>query len=230
MLRFDTGSLYEPATEGAPGGVNPTFDPVAFQAQILATMNTTLGAFATRFQADLAKRIPVAPVVEAPVVPVVDDPTKPPADPVMAANLRDRDRQIKALSDQFTAMKLESDATRKSADKKELDATVRTQLNKFRFADDAAAEDAFEIFGTKVKRNDDGAFVGTDGTPLAQFLDEGLRLKPYLLAPKDTGGAGSRNGGRQAGAAAFDMNSIKPGMSAADIATATAEIAAALRG
>ena len=121
--------------------------------------------------------------------------------------------------------KTESDATKAAAEKKELDAIVRTSLNKFKFADDQAGEDAFEIFGSKVKRNDDGAFVGPDGTPLAQYLEEGMRAKQYLLAPKEAGAAGARPGGKgPGGVKAVDFDSIKPGMSAADVAATAAEI------
>lgn len=236
MIRFNSGPLYETVQDGAGGGGGTPggFDAAAFQAQILEGVNKTLNGFAKTFKADIVKlTTPVTPVVAADPDPAITpDPAasgvKPPADPALAAELRARDRQIKELSAQFAAMKLESDATKASAEKKELDATVRTKLNKYKFADDSAAEDAFEIFGSKVKRNDDGAFVGSDGTPLDQFLEEGIRSKPYLLAPKDVTGGGARNGGSVNHGVQMDMESIKPGMSAAEVAAVSAQILAVM--
>jgi len=195
-------------------------------------MATSLAAFTKSYKADLAKLTP-APVAAATIEePVVDPATgvvKPPADPALAAQLRALERRNKELADQFTAMKVESDATKVAADRKEQDATVRTKLNKYKFADDAAAEDAFEIFGSKVKRNEDGAFVGSDGTPIDQFLEEGLRLKPYLLAPKDVGGAGARGGRTQAGAQSPQFENIKPGMTTEQVNATAAQISAVLQ-
>lgn len=237
MLRFNTGLLLDAASDGAGGGGGtPAFDQAAFQAQILDGVNkamaTSLAAFTKSYKADLAKLTPApaaAVTIEEPVVDPAAGAVKTPADPAMAAELRAVQRQNKELADRFAAMKTESDATRVAAERKEQDATVRTMLSKYKYADDAAAEDAFEIFGGKVKRNEEGAFVGNDGTPLAQFLEEGLRSKPYLLAPKDVGGAGARGGRTQAGDKPVQFESIKPGMSMAEINAAAAQISAVLQ-
>jgi hypothetical protein len=140
------------------------------------------------------------------------------------------ERRLAEAEAASTALKTESAATKAAADKKELDAAVRTKLvTKFKFSSDAASEDAFEIFGGKVTRNDAGAFVGPDGTPLDQYLEEGMRAKPYLLAPKDVGGAGARGSAGAPGAKNVDFDSIKAGMSLADQAAAGAQIAAVLK-
>jgi len=230
-------SLFAPVDDGSGGGGGAgspaVFDQAAFSAQILASVNKALTGFQTTYKADFAKlQAPPAAVVD----PAIVDPdladkgvVKPPADPALAAQLRVLERRLKEAEDRGLTLKTESDATKLAAEKKEQDATVRTKLNKFKFADDAAAEDAFEIFGSKVKRNDEGAFVGADGTPLDQYLEEGMRAKPYLLAPKDAGSAGARNGKGPGGGKAFEYEDIKAGMSQADIVAASQAIAAALQ-
>ena len=187
--------------DGGAGAGNPTgaagFDQAAFSATILAEVNKALVGFGKTFKADLAKLTakPAAVTATPDPDPAIDAATDPAAasdkvkqDPAVAAQLRAMERRLKESDDRFAAMKTESDTTKRNADKKELDATVRTKLNKFKFQDESAAQDAFEIFGSKIKRDEDGNFVGSDGTPMDQYLEEGMRAKPYLLAAKDVGG------------------------------------------
>lgn len=150
------------------------------------------------------------------------------ADPALAAQIRALERRLKESDDRQAAMKAESDKTKADADLKDLNSNLRTKLaGKFKFADEQALQDAFDIFSPKIKRNEEGAIVGHDGTPLEQYLEESMRSKQYLLAPKDAGGAGARNGGRPPGAQPFDINNIKPGMKPEDRALALQEIARA---
>jgi hypothetical protein len=231
LLRYMQGPLYDAVPDdgaGGGGGTPAAFDHVAFRAQILGDVTKLFTGFGATLKADLAKITTVTPV--AAVEPVVPDAAgggaKPPIDPALAAQIRALERTNKELADKFTLSQTQSAAKEAVANKKEQDAIVRTKLNKFKFADEAAAQDAFDIFGAKVKRTEDGAFVGGDGTPLDQFLEEGMRTKQYLLAPKDVSGGGARPGGAggNGGSKAVDLNTIKPGMTPAELAAASARI------
>jgi len=238
LLAYMPGPLFDALpNEGGGGGAGTpaAFDPAAFRTQLLGDVTKLFGSFTTSLKADFAK---LTPTVAPPPVPVepVEPPApitaatggdKTPAELAFAAQIRAMERRLKDAEDRGVALKTESDATRAAADKKELDAAVRTELSKFQYADAAAAQDAFDIFGSKIKRNEDGDFGGPDGTPIALYLAEAMRSKPYLLAMKDTGGAGARPGGTGGPGApgkAFDLNNIKPGMKAEDLAAASARI------
>lgn len=241
MLRFHRGPLYDAAQDGGGGaggggGSTAAFDPAAFRTQILGDFNKVLTDFGKALKADLkpapaaAEQAAAAAAADSAADSAASGAVAKIADPAVAAQVRALERRNAELDAQFKTMKAESDATKVAAERKEQDATVRTKLNKFRFADEQAAEDAFEIFGSKVKRNEDGNFVGSDGTPLDQFLEEGLAKKPYLLAPREVAGAGARSGRAAQGAAPLALESIKPGMSQADMAAAAAQISAILKG
>jgi len=233
LLRYMQGPLMDTASDGIPaggGGTPAAFDPAAFRGQILGDVTKLFTSFGASLKADFAKFAPAPAPVADPEPVAVPDPTgvvKPPVDPTQAAELRARDRQFKELENRMAAMQKDSDVKTAIADKKELEAAVRTKLSKFKFADEFAAQDAFDIFGSKIKRDDAGEFVGPDGTQVDLYLEEAMRSKPYLLAPKDTGGAGARQGGGRApGAKRIDIDAIKPGMSADDLSAARAEIMA----
>jgi hypothetical protein len=215
---------------GGGGGKPAAFDHAAFRAQILGDVTKLVTGLGASLKADFAKFAPAEAVAEPEPVAVTDPAAgvvKPPTvDPNLAAEIRALQRTNKELADKFAASQTQSAAKEAAANKKELDAMVRTELTKFKFADEAAAQDAFDIFGSKVKRTDDGEFVGPDGTSIKLYLEEAMRTKPYLLAIKDTGGAGSRTGGRAPGAKRIDLDAVKPGMSAEDLAATRAEIMA----
>jgi hypothetical protein len=235
---YGSGRLFEAAPEGGGGGTPPAFDAAAFRTSLLGDVKTLLTGFTTTLKADLAEQLaagappPSPPSGDPPPSdpPVPGTPPKATADAALAAEVRALIRKDKERETQMTAMKKESEETKAAANKKELDATIRTKLTKFKFADAQAGEDAFEIFGSKVKRDEAGNFVGPDNTPIDQYLEEGMRSKPYLLAPKDVAGGGVRPGGAPARppGKAIDFDAIKPGMSAEDATAASQQILAAL--
>lgn len=233
MLKFWLRSpLFEEAPpDGAPGGGgNPppvAFDPVAFKADILGEFNKGINAIAKQLKA-------IKPDPPAPPPPA--DPPNPGdgndlknMDPALAAEIRALRRQNKELTDVVTTIKTESQQTKAEAETKELQSILRTKLAKFKLADESAQGDAFEIFAPKVKRDEEGRIVGHDGTPLDQYLDEQLKTRQYLFAPKDVGGAGARNGGRgNGGTRTFsleDIDNIK-NLSAEDQAKLRSQIGA----
>ena len=209
--------------DGKPGAA--TFDPVAFKTDLLADFTKVVQGALKAQKTDFAKLIQGNQQQGKPpdgqgsgsgdgagnddTKGGADGKGKPTADPVLAAQLRKLEGSNKELMDQVKALRTESDTTKADADKKDLSSQVRSKLStKFKFADEAALEDAFEIFSPKVKRDSDSnAIVGHDGTPIDQYLEEQMRTRAYLLAPKDVSGAGGRNG-KTAGKRTFTLEDI----------------------
>jgi hypothetical protein len=231
--------LYAPVNDGSEGGASgagspAVFDQAAFSAQILGDVSKAITAQLKTFKADLAK----APVVKAADVidpnPDIDHAAgvvKPSSDPALAAQFKALERQNKLLLEQFGVIQKQAADTNAAAETKERHSSIRDTLAGFQFGSDAQRDTAFRIFRDDIRREADGSLVGgADGAPLKEFVTEQMKNHSYLLAVKDVGSAGARGGRVQGGVKAVDLDSIRPGMSAADLAAASAEISAALLG
>ncbi len=130
-------------------------------------------------------------------------------DPATAVELRNLKRQNEELQRQWTDMKAEANQTRAQAEEKERHATVQAHLaSKYKFYDQTAFEDALVVFRSQIKRNEDGKLTGPDGTPMEPFIEESMRTKQYLLAPKDAGAAGARQGSGRSGARQYSLDDL----------------------
>lgn len=205
-----------------------TFDPTAFTASFTAELHKALNGFASSLRKDIGKLVqPPAPPTSGDPAPAGDPAPEPGTDPKAKpdpeiARLRKTVEQLtKSIGDERAA-RIE---TEKAAAIKEQNAILRTELGKLGVAAERV-DAAMRIFGPDVKRAQDGSLVGgADEVPLAEWLGETMKGHQYLLPPKDVGGAGTRPGGVHASTKPVDIDSIRPGMSADDLARARAEIA-----
>lgn len=248
-------SLFAPVndgTEGSGGGTGGSssaaaFDQAAFTATILGEFNKALAAQAKVFKADLAKLATAKPATVTPTPdpdPVSDPiPTetgtgdKAKADPVLQARLLLMEKKLRdqasQFETQFAANKKATDEQNAAVELRDRHAAIREQLASptLQFGSDAQRDTAFRIFSADIRRLEDNSLVGGAGDlPLREYIGETMKAHQYLLAPKDVAGAGARGGKGSSGAHAVDIDSIKPGMSAGDLAAATAEISAVLAG
>jgi uncharacterized coiled-coil protein SlyX len=235
MIDYSRGALFEAVDDGTGGGGNSAaFDPAAFQASLLGEVNKTLTGFMKTLKTDIGKITSAAPSAT-----VTDpDPAKDDAQPgdgktstdsVLAAQLKTLERQNRVLQEQFQSIQKQAEATKAEAETKERHSAIRDALANFSFGSDAQRDTAFRIFRDEIKRTADGLLVGgADEAPLKEYITDQMKQHAYLLSTKDVASAGARSGRPQAAGKNIDLNSIKPGMSAAELAAATAAISAAL--
>lgn len=134
--------------------------------------------------------------------------------PAVKAKFQEYEKEQKRQSDLIaTSEKARGEAEAK-AKLTEKNSGVRAALNQFNFATPEAAEDAFTLISGKVEFNDEGQLVA-DGLLVDDFVKGYIpEKKPYLLASTGKGGSGASGGTNKQGKGKFDMDSIKPGMSA----------------
>ncbi len=231
------------AGAGAGGAGTPGFDAAAFETKMLAAIDGKLNGFSKSMKGDITKLLARNAGEGSGAGAGAGEGSGSGSgagagdgaggeglknvDPALAAEIRALRRKNEELSTQFTQIKNENQQTKAEAEKTDLQANLRTKLAKFKLADDNAQNDAFEIFAPKVKRDEEGRIVGHDGTPIDQYLDEQLKTRQYLFAPKDVGGAGARGGNRGTGGTRTfsleDIDNIKS-LSAEDQAKLRAQI------
>jgi len=195
----------------------------ASQAAILKlitdTVATAIGAAEKRYAKQIKAiedKLPLPTSAPAPD-PESGDKTKP--DPQTAKLLK----QVEALTTKLEATEKARVDTELKAEEKDRHSQIRSALSRFQFAGERAAEAAFLIFRDQVRRSDDGSLVGGDDAPLSQFFDEAMKSHEYLLAPKQTGGAGAV-GGSSSRSKSITLDEIKPGMTKEQEAAAVASI------
>lgn len=185
---------------GGGGGGTPTFDPNAFKSELLGEVKTLFAEFGKSLKPEPAKP-------EAKPEPKAEP---KPGDHDQAALLA----RINELESARKADKEAADKAREAARDRDRLAQIRTQLSSHQFASDSAAEDALSYFGSKLKFNDQDQLVTPDGKPVKEWIASTLQNdRPYLLKPREVGGAGAQNGGTGTGGKAIDLDDIKPGMS-----------------
>jgi hypothetical protein len=231
MLKFWlTTPLYQDPVVNDPAGGNqpPVFDQAAFKAEMLGEFNKTLNGFAKTLKADFGKMLqPPAPPNPDPPAP---DPAPNGGDPKPkdphVAGLELQFKQYREATDKKLkdAEDLRQAAERKSEEENRL-SLIRAKLGKMNIREDAF-EDAFDVFGSKVKRADDGSLIAGD-LPYEQYIETQLGgPKAYMLKPKEASGSGAGKNGNGYNGKPVDLNDIKPGMSPETRAAATASIIA----
>lgn len=151
------------------------------------------------------------------------DPDPEPKDPK-----KDKDAgggaAIAALQRQVSELKAQKEESDRRAEEKDRHSAIRSALSGFEWANKNAQNAAFRIFESEIKRNEAGELVAPDGTAADEWIAKQMEDEhDYLLKPKQVGGVGATNSGRKE--KPIDLNDIKPGMSAEDLARVRAEIA-----
>lgn len=203
---------------GGGGGTPPVFDAGKFKAELLGDVKMLFGEFAAQFK---PKSDPPPPKKDDPPPPKKD------GDHDQAALLA----RINELEAQRAKDAADAKAAREASRDRDRLAQVRTHLSAHQFASDSAAEDALSYFGSKLKFNDQDQLITPDGKPVKEWIAATLQNdRPYLLKPRDVGGAGAANGGGgAAGGRNLDLDDIKPGMSAEAMMAFEAQLSQMMR-
>jgi hypothetical protein len=192
--------------EGGGGGT-PAFDAVKFRTELMAEFKTLLKQSAPKPE---VKKEP-----EPEPEPDPKDGKKTPAE------LR-YDREIAKLRGEVeTERKARTEAT-ESARKEKRTATLGNELGELGIPA-KRIQSAIRALDPDIKWDDTGALVSDDGTPLKEFLQSWIKDNEHFLPPKQVGGAGASGGNRNA--PKVDIDEIRPGMKADDLARVRAEIA-----
>ncbi len=156
-------------------------------------------------------------------------PNSSPEDPIQAViELR---QQNAALAAQIQSLTAAAAQDRQRADASERNNAVTSAMAGLEFQSDNAKAMARDMVLGQLRRTDNGQLVAGDGKTLEAFVQDLIvRDNPYLLTSVRTGGtsfsAGSPPRGGRVG---FDLDDIKPGMSAEARSAARQAIDAALR-
>lgn len=219
-----SGPLRDPEPGAGGGDGAPAFDPVKFKAEIMADVTKNLNGGLSRIERQLAALKPATPP------PGDDDGGDPPPDPKTGkvdpevAKLR---KQLEKQAADLASEKAERQKTAEAALEKERQSMIRQEIAKHGLADHSV-DDAYRYFRDEIKRDESGELVGPEGIPFGEFISTTVSKRANWLPPRDVDGTGAKNspGGRGT-PAPFDLNNIKPGMSAEDRARALAAISAA---
>lgn len=132
-------------------------------------------------------------------------------------------RQLAELTAKNEATERKAAEAEKKAEEKDRISTLRSEIAKVGVQPDRI-DAALRIFSPDVKRSADGSLVGSDDTPVADWLAFQIKQNEYLLPARTVNGAGA-TGGTGTKSAAMDIGEIKVGMKQEDMARASAEIA-----
>lgn len=209
------------------GGGAPAAGALTLEA-IEALFDKKLNGYDKKIQGKLAKLGQPAPKADG--GDGDGDGGEPPPTPKPGTGV-DENAKLRKTIEQMNKRDAEREAERQAekaavkADKK--DAAIRRELAKVSFIDDEAFETAYARLDRDIKFTDDGQLVGgEDELPLGKFVTERMKKLDFLVKPREVGGGGVANGGKPSAGDDIDIDSIKPGMAAADIAKVKARLAA----
>ena len=197
---------------GGGGGGAPTFDPAAFKAELLG---------------EIRKMIP-KPEPQA----KTEQKTEPEPEPDAAGKKTPAElkfeRELQKLRGELDNEKKARNEATEAARKEKRTTTLTNELGKLGVAPERI-KSALRAVDPDVKFAEDGSLVGDDDTPLSEYLATWIKGNEHFLPAKPVGGAGATSG-MSRGAAKIDIDSIRPGMKAEELAAVRAEIASVLKG
>lgn len=192
LHRFQFGVLRDPEPGAGGGGtVDLAALLAASEARILAEFDKKIQGVSKDFKKEVQK-------LKAAEAPPPDDPPNPPPDPPAPGAPPSSDnavvsilkRQVKALEDKTTALLDENKKTKETADKKEAEALLRSEIAKYSLLP-TGANDAFDILSGRLTRGEDGNVAGPNSVDLGSFVKDFIEARPNYIPPKPAGGAGS---------------------------------------
>jgi hypothetical protein len=209
MLKFWMKTpLFEEAGDGNQGGgggagagTSGGFDAAAFQTSLMGEVNKAINGAMKGLKNDFTKMISgQQQQAHGDGTSGQGDSNDGTAD--TSATKDKPDPRYKALETRFKSLESQLTTERTAREKAEAerrdarrDSVVQGVLRGFNFADDEASQDAFELHRSKLKWSEDGTLVGPDGETAAEdWIKTSMAKKSHLLAPRDVGGAGARNG------------------------------------
>ncbi|CAB4130789.1 hypothetical protein UFOVP130_34 [uncultured Caudovirales phage] len=207
-----------PVMEEAPGeqgggGGGTGFDPVKFKADLMAEFNKGMNGALKNLKTELTKK----PEGEG-----TPEPEPEPGKAKDPAAARFERELAKLRGDLETERKGRVEATEQARQEKRV-TTLTNELAKLGIQPDRI-KSALRSVDPDIKFADDGTLVGDDDAPLTDYLATWIKGNEHFLPPKQVGGAGA-SAGTGRGESKIDINDIRPGMKAEDMAAVRAEIA-----
>ena len=147
------------------------------------------------------------------------------AEPVYKAELAEERRRREQLEHRLNEVVQESRRNREIAEEAERSSAVRSELQRLGVT---KIDLAFRAVKDDIQRGADGTLTGrsTSGElGLREFLAQFVSENPELLPARIAGGSGVAAPQRATQSGTIDLDRIKPGMSAEELARARAEIA-----
>jgi hypothetical protein len=147
------------------------------------------------------------------------------AEPAYKAELLDERKRREDLEKRVNDLVQENGHSRKLAEEADRSSSVRAELQRLGVA---KVDLAYRAVRDDVHRTEDGQLVARNGPetlPLRDYLKQFVQENPELLPARITGGSGMGTGSKAvANAGAFDLDKIRPGMSAEDLEKVRQEV------
>jgi hypothetical protein len=147
------------------------------------------------------------------------------AEPAYKAELAEERRRREQLEQRLNDVVQENRRNREIAEAAERSAAVRTELQRLGVT---KVDLAYRAVKDDVHRAADGTLIGRSATgelSLRDFLAQFVGENPELLPARISGGSGVSGPQRPPQTSAVDLDRIKPGMSAEELARVRAEVA-----
>jgi hypothetical protein len=147
-------------------------------------------------------------------------------EPAYKAELMEERRKRETMEKRLNELVEETRRAKARAETMERETLIRTELQRLGVA---KVDLAFKAVKDEILRETDGSLHarGPEGpVPVQDFLRKFVDENPELLPARNLGGSGTANSGRGTQSSpGFDLDQIRPGMSAEDMARARKEIA-----
>jgi len=147
------------------------------------------------------------------------------AEPAYKAELVEERKRREELERRVNELVTENQKTRAAAEEAQRNATIRTELQRLGVS---KIDLAYKAVKDEIVRTSDGALAAR--TPngdvgVREYLEHFVQENPELLPARITGGSGVSGPQKPVTTAGVDLNKIRPGMSAEELARVREEIA-----
>ena len=147
-------------------------------------------------------------------------------DAVLKGKLREERRRREELERRLNEMRQENRRTRQQAEESERNLQIRDALREFGVQ---KTDLAFRLVKDEIFRTEEGdLYADSEGEriPYREYLKRFVSENPEFLPPRITGGSGATGvPRREFSPSGFDLERIRPGMSAEELAQAWKEVA-----